>query len=164
MELFDELNEDQGCYSFESKNGWKAISILIDSGASDSVAPPGTFPGVNAFETNASRAGLEYTAAGGHKIANLGMCKPIIQTLDGSQYAMGFQVAGVSKPLGAVSRIVGQNNEVVFRSPARGGSCIRNVNTGHTVPLRQSNGVYYLDVWMKPGNEVSSQDFTRPAK
>ena len=160
----DELNEEQMCYSFESQTGWIAVSTLVDSGASDSVAPPGTFPGVNVFETNASRAGLEYTAAGGHKIANLGMCKPIVQTLDGHQYAMGFQIAGVSKPLGAVSRIVGQNNEVIFRHPARGGSCIRNLDTQHEVPLRQSNGVYYLDVWMKPGNEVKSQDFTRPAK
>ena len=77
---------------------------------------------------------------------------------------MGFQIAGVSKPLGAVSRIVGQNNEVILRNPARGGSCIRNLDAQHEVPLRQSNGVYYLDVWMKPGNEVKSQDFTRPAK
>ena len=66
----DVLNEEQMCYSFESQSGWTAISILIDSGASDSVAPPGTFPGVNVFETNASRSGLEYTAAGGHKIAH----------------------------------------------------------------------------------------------
>ena len=32
--------------SVEHKDGWKAISILIDSGASDPVAPPGTFPDV----------------------------------------------------------------------------------------------------------------------
>ena len=70
------------------------------------------------------------------------MCKPIVQTLDGAQYAMGFQIAGVSKPLGAVSRIVGQNNEVIFRHPSRGGSCIRNTDTGHEVPFHQRNGVY----------------------
>ena len=98
---------------------------------------------------------------GGHKIANMGMCKPIIQTLDGSQYVMGFQVAGVSKPLGAVSRTVGQNSEVIFRHPSRGGSCIRNLDNGHEVPLRQHNGVYYLDVWMKPGHEIKTQGFPR---
>ena len=142
-------------FSVGYQEGWRAISILVDSGASDSVTPPGVFPGIDVFETDASKAGLEYTAAGGHKIRNLGMCKPIIQTLDGTQYVMGFQVAGVSKPLGAVSRIVGQINEVVFRNPSRGGSFIRNLDNGHTVPLRQSNGVYYLDVWMKSGNGVN---------
>ena len=30
--------------SIEQKDGWKAIPILIDSGASDSVVPPGLFP------------------------------------------------------------------------------------------------------------------------
>ena len=83
--------------------------------------------------------------------------------MDGHQYAMGFQVAGVSKPLGAVGRIVGQNKEVVFRHPTNGGSCIRNLDNKHEVPLRQSNGVYYLAVWMKPGNESITQGFIRPA-
>ena len=31
-------------FSVEHKDGWKAISILTDSGASDSAAPPGMFP------------------------------------------------------------------------------------------------------------------------
>ena len=88
------------------------------------------------------------------------MCRPVIQTLDGHQYAMGFQVAGVSKPLGAVSRIASSENEVVFRHPSRGGSYIRNIDNGHKIPLRQTGGVYWLDVWMKPGNELN-KDFPR---
>ena len=83
--------------SVEQKDGWKAISILIDSGASDSVAPPGMFPKIEVFETNASKAGMQYAAAGRHKIANLGMQRPYIHLPDGSKYTMAFQVAGVSK-------------------------------------------------------------------
>ena len=112
--------------SIEHKEGWKAISILIDSGASDAVAPPWTFPQVKILENNASRAGLEYTAAGGHKIANLGMQLPFIHLQDGSQYTMAFQVAGVSKALGAVSMIVGAGDRVVFDDPATVGSFIEN--------------------------------------
>ena len=102
------------------KNEFKAISILIDSGASDSVSPPGLFPDIKVLETNASRAGVKYTAAGGHKISNLGMQRPYIHLLDGSQYTMAFQVAGVSKALGAVSRIVGAGNQVIFDEPSVG--------------------------------------------
>ena len=40
----------------EHNNGWKAISIRIDSGASDAVAPAGTFPGVPIYEANASKS------------------------------------------------------------------------------------------------------------
>ena len=61
----DELSEDQMLYSCESQTGWTAISILLDSGASDSVALPVTFLGVNVFETDASRARLEHTTEGG---------------------------------------------------------------------------------------------------
>ena len=68
---------------------------------------------------------------------------------------MAFQVAGVSKALGAVSRIVGNGNRVVFDHPNEGGSYIENKTTGKKTPLRQNNGVYYLDVWYKPGDEVN---------
>ena len=73
---------------------------------------------------------------------------------------MAFQVAGVSKALGAVSRIIGCGNRVVFDHPNDGGSYIENKITGKQTPLRQNNGVYYLDVWYKPGEEVS-QGFPR---
>ena len=127
--------------SVEHKDGWKAISILIDSGASDSVAPPGTFPDVKTLETNASKAGVQYTAAGGHKIDNLGMQRPYIFLQDGSKHIMSFQVAGVSKALGAVSRLVGAGNRVVFDDPNTVGSFIENKVTGKKTPLRQHNGV-----------------------
>lgn len=146
--------------SMEYQDGYKAISILIDSGASDSVAPPGLFPEIPVYETNASRGGLEYTAAGGQNIPNLGMCRPIIYRTDGSAMTMSFQVAGVSKALGAVSRIVGSGSRVVFDHPSDGGPYIENKSTGKVTPLRQYNGAYYLDVWYKPGDELK-QGFPR---
>ena len=80
---------------------------------------------------------------------------------------MVFQVAGVSKALGAVSRIVGAGNQVIFDEPSVG-SFIRNKQTGKLTPLRQHNGVYYLDAWVKPGhgydNPVNNQDFHRPGR
>ena len=97
---------------------------------------------------------------GGHKIPNLDMCRPIVYRTDGSGMTMAFQVAGVSKALGAVSRIVGNGNRVVFDHPNDGGSYIENKVTGKQTPLRQHNGVYYLDVWYKPGDEVK-QGFPR---
>ena len=51
----DEIEINMANLSTEYKDGWKAISILIDSGASDSVAPKGYFPDVPVCETNASK-------------------------------------------------------------------------------------------------------------
>ena len=69
-------------------------------------------------------------------------------------------MAGVSKALGAVSRIVGAGHRVIFDDPSVG-SYIENKTTGKQTMLRQTNGVYYLDVWMKPGNEWKAQGFPR---
>ena len=93
------------------------------------------------------------------------MCQPIIHTLEGDQKMFAFQVAGVSKALGAVSRLTGSNNDVVLRNPNRGGSYIYNVENNKQYKLRQTGGVYWLDVWVKPGNFVDNkgqvQDFHR---
>ena len=59
------------------------------------------------------------------------MCKPIIRTQDGSAYAMAFQLAGASKASGAVSRIVGAGNRVVFDDPNIVGSYIENKTPPH---------------------------------
>ena len=49
--VFEGDNEYEMCeVSVEHKDGWKAISILIDSGASNSIAPPGMFPEVKVLE------------------------------------------------------------------------------------------------------------------
>ena len=85
--------------------------------------------------------------------------------LEGSVYTMAFQVAGVSKALRAVSRIVGAGNRVIFDDPNTVGSFIENKATGKKTPLRQHNGVYYLDVCVKPGqgydNDIHNQGFQR---
>ena len=107
---------------------------------------------------------MQYTAAGGHKIDNLGMQRPYIFLQDGSMHIMSFQVAGVSKALGAVSRLVGAGNRVIFDDPATVGSFIENKTTGKKTPLRQHNGVYYLDVWVKPGCGYDNQGFPRQAR
>ena len=92
------------------------------------------------------------------------MQRPYVFLLDGSKHIMSFQVAGVSKALGTVSRIVGAGSRVVFDDPATVGSYIENKTTGKTTPLRQHNGVYYLDALVKPGCGLGNQCFTRPAR
>ena len=79
MPFYIENDDAQLCtVSFVEQDGWKPISIMMDSGACDCVAPPDCFPGIPVVATTASRDGLEYTAAGGHKIPNLGQSRPAV--------------------------------------------------------------------------------------
>ena len=159
MPFYIENDDAQLCtVSFVEQDGWKPISIMMDSGACDCVAPPDCFPGIPVVATTASRDGLEYTAAGGHKIPNLGQSRPVVFTTDGDCNAMTFQIAAISKPLGAVSKFVGANHRVVFDNPI---SYIEHKISGKKTILRQTNGVYFLDVWMKPGDHMSNQGFRR---
>ena len=68
-------------------------------------------------------------------------------TDDGQLKGMTFQVAKVSKPLGAVSRICDAGHTVVFKA---GAGCIINDATGEQTWLRRENGVYVLDAWVAP--------------
>ena len=125
--------------SLVPQDGWKPISIMVDSGACDCVAPLDCFPGIPVVPTTASRDGLEYTAAGGHKIPNLGMSRPVVFTTDGECNAMTFQIAAIGKPLGAVSKFVSANHRVVFDHPKsyiesklRGRKLFLDNHTGYT--------------------------------
>ena len=82
--------------------------------------------------------------------------------MSGARHMMTFQVAGVHKALGAVSKIVGAGHRVIFDSEDIG-SYIEDKKTGQKTKLRQTNGVYFLDVWMKPGEHVPPQGFPRQA-
>ena len=92
------------------------------------------------------------------------MVRPVVYTHeDGARHMMSFQVAGVHKALGAVSKIVGAGHRVVFDDEVTCGSYIEDKKSGHKTKLRQTNGVYFLDVWMKPGEHVPVQGFPRQA-
>ena len=141
----DSIDMELNNMSTEYQEGWKPVSILVDSGASDSVAPSGFFPDIPVYETNASKANLMYTAAGGNKIRNEGMCMPKLYSENGKAYALSFQVAGVSKALGAVSRIVDAGNRVVFDD----GCYTVNKATGDRTPIRIENGQFMIHVYVR---------------
>ena len=150
--------------SMEYHKDWYMVSILVDSGAGESVAPPDAFPQYKIYETDASKSGLEYTAAGGHTLLNKGASQVLIHTLESEKRCMTFQIADVSKNLGSVSRIVATGHRIIFDTPDVG-SYIENKQTGKQIKLRQHNGVYLLDVWVAPNpSGDASQSFQGQVK
>ena len=78
----------------------------------------------------------------------------------GGEMLHDIQVAKVNKILASVSRLVEAGNRVVFDSPEVG-SYIENVKDGKRTFLRQTNGVYFLDVWVPPFIKKNEVDFHR---
>ena len=136
-----------------SDNGTgEKITVTIDSGAVDSVGPKTMATDLPIRDTPASRAGLKYRAANGTTIDNLG--EKAIQgvTKQGNKVGMTFQVANVTKPLGAVRAMLAAGNKVVFEA---GNSYIQDKTRTIKTPIEERNGAYVFDIWRPkaPGNQ-----------
>jgi len=128
-----------------SDNGrWEKITVAIDSGAVDSVGPKTMATDVGIRDTPASRAGLKYRAANGTSIDNYG--EKTIQgvTKQGRKVGMTFQIADVTKPLGAVRAMLAAGNKVVFET---GNSYIEDKTRTIRTPIEERNGGYVFDIW-----------------
>jgi hypothetical protein len=158
INLLEEKLKDEGNSINNVEAGWEFVSILIDSGSTETVAPKDSLKGYELTSTDWSETGKGYTAANGTDIPNLGEKVVKGQAANGGMWcSMTFQICEVTKPLGSVSRICQAGSRVVFGPPEEG-SYIEHIQTGKKTMLRQSKGLYYLDVWVAP-SETST--FTR---
>ena len=138
--------------------GWSRVDCVLDSGAADSVCPRSMAPHFRIDDTEASRAGVYYTAADGGRIANLGETTVPVAMENGLRTSATFQVADVSRPLMSVGKVCEMGNRVLFGA---GGGYILNVATGSATPFYKRDGVYIFTVWIPPVSEVGS-GFPRP--
>ena len=149
------------------EDDYEKVSIMIDSGASETVAPAECFESYDLVKTTAS--GTTYASAAasdGNEIVNIG--DKFVEVVDenGTTTWAKFQVCrglGKVNVLGSVSRLVQAGHRVVFQSPELG-SYIENVVNGYRTYLRQSNGSYFLDMWVrrKVNDNSNNSGFPRP--
>ena len=142
----------------------RSVRAVIDSGAEDTVAPPGVLPGEVA-PSKMSRAGSCYRAANGAAIKNLGQMVTRFTTKEGTSCGMPFQIAEVERPLVSVARLVDAGNRVEFD---RDGGRIINAVSGKVVRLRRDGNIFALEMFVaaKPeeegrGKEAGVPGFTR---
>ena len=129
---------------------------MVDTGASDSCAPDDMVPQVPSIESEGSRRGLCYNAAGGSKLTNDGEKRLHMMTNDHQMLATCWQTVGVTRPLLSVRQICQRGNRVAFG--ARGGE-IYNLQTGKTISFGMEGNVYVLDLWVAP-----EATFARPGR
>ena len=128
------------------------LSIIIDSGAAETVIPYKQIKGYKIQETEDFTEGRCYTSATGDPIPNMGEQVWPFQTLEGTLRSMRFQTAPVERPLGSVMRICAAGHRVVF--DADEGSYILNKESGELNWLREDNGNYVMDTWVPPPSDI----------
>ena len=132
---------------------WVKVETVLDSGAAESVAPSSVAPWVKVCESVGSKNGQTYQSASGTKIASEGEKKLQVVTEDGIEAEATFQVADVTRPLSAVSKICDKGIMVVFTQE---GGYIQN-GMGHRTFFRHENNVYMMDLYMKAPKDFHRQ-------
>jgi len=131
--------------------GWVKVKGVMDSGASESVAPPTMCPHYPVVPSAGSMSGQKYLSAGEELIDNLGEQTLEIMTEDGGEGRARYQVAEVSRPLNAVSEICDAGGDagqmVVF---TKWGGEIYNMESGRRTAFGREDGVYVWEFWVKP--------------
>ena len=84
---------------------WIKVDSVMDSGASNPVAPPTMAPNCTIRPSEGSRRGQKFTSASKHKLKNLGEQHLEACTEEGIETEVLFQIADVSRPLVSVSQI-----------------------------------------------------------
>jgi len=77
-----------------------------------------------------------------------------IQTNEGREATVVYQMVDVQRPLTSVSATCDKGNCVVYTPQ---GGFIVNCQTGERTSFERRGGIYELDIWIKnEGNQVSS--------
>jgi hypothetical protein len=124
--------------------GWERITIQVDSGAVDSVAPPGIAEAFNTMKTRMSEAGIGFVAANGSRIANFGEKQVAGWTDEGDPVAMRITVADVNKVLGSVHRMNLGGNKVVLD----GDRSYMEGKSGRRTRIHYKDGQFVMYLWV----------------
>ena len=152
------LNATKELNALPKQPRWVKIESVVDSGAAESVASPSAVPWQRPTESEGSRQGHTYTSADGSPLPNLGEQILGIVTDEGWETQVKFQMAEVTKPLCAVSKICDQGSRVIFEQNA---GYIENLKDGSRTVFKRENNVYILNMWLQqPGDS----DFPRPSR
>ena len=127
---------------------------MVDSGAEETVAPPGLLPG-RVVESPMQRVGGRYRAASGSRIPNLGQQDVSLKTPEGHGCSLRFQVADVERPLIFVSQLSKTGHKVEFEG-AQG--FITHKQSGKRIRLQPMGGVYLLRMKVRDDREVEPRE------
>ena len=136
----------EGLKRVEEAPEWEVLEMAVDSGASESVVSGGILTRITTVEGEAMKKGVQYAAADGTSIPNLGEKKFIAVSDNSVARQMRAQVCEVNKALLSVHRVVQAGNRVVF---AASGSYVEDEQTGETIEQVEKGGMYMLKLWVK---------------
>ena len=141
-------------------DGYLKFTSVMDSGASESVAPPTMCPQFDIKPSAGSIAGQNYLSASNGVMYNVGEQVLEVVTEAGKERSIKYQMVDkVTRPLNSISEICDaggpRGQHVVF---GRTGGVILNLDTGDQTPFGRTDGIYTMDMWVKPKPGFTRRD------
>ena len=136
-----------GWLHIDPETKWRRVRSVMDSGASDNCSPPELAHEVEIEESEGSKRGQKYAAAGGKTIDNMGQKTVNMVTQVGQPVVGTWQIAEVLRPLNSVMKICKNGNRVIFEES---GGYIENLYTGEVTEFGTEGDIYTLDLWLPP--------------
>ena len=120
-------------------------------------------------ETEASRQGIKYVAANGHKITNVGQRKVQGITDEGIPLGITWQVADIKKPLASIGRMCDAGNVALFT--CQGGFVVpekaladtlrKLENRASALRMKRDNGVYSFNMRVAKPSSAAARESRR---
>ena len=129
----------------EGEGKWYRIEAVRDTGATQSVIAPNEVPSVPIQDSLGSKAGQVFTSASGGRMPNQGQKMFAVESNEGDQFSMTYQVADVQKGLTSVGSICDSGDGENFVVFTRTGGYIASPQLGTTTKFsRTGKGAPYL--------------------
>ena len=134
--------------------GYRKMELIVDSGAAASVIPQDLLSDHPITPGEASKRGVNYLAANGDRVPNLGEMKLTVATKEQFVSNMTFQVASVNKPILSVGEITKSGNKVEFDTS---GGTITHLRSRKKIHFKKRGGIYILEVLVAPWSKGTTQ-------
>ena len=83
------------------------------------------------------------------KLPNQGEKKVVVKTANGALRRMVYQMAEVTRPLTAASKVCDAGHEIRLR---KDGGEVVDLRTGERTTVKRVNNVYVMELWVKAGD------------
>ena len=161
--LLDEPNKAEDIRAIEEVWDWREIEAAVDTACVDNVVNPRDFPGIELIETEESKRGDSWTAAGGSPIKKLGEMRIPWQTETGAKHGLRAKAGGVGKTLISGDRLLEAGYAVILnrRNPR-----LVHETTKEVIKLERRNRMFILKMWVrvKVSKSEARPVFTRPGQ
>ena len=144
--------------------------MIMDSGAVETIVPPGAIPGMTMKHIR--NTGKTFRVANGQEIPNQGETKIEGQSVEAQAMRITAQVAAITKPLAAANEMVDADNLIILHK--EGGMVkklteaekkavmkILSESKGPSIPIKRKTGAFLIEIDVK---DESTKGFTEPKR